>query len=121
MVDNKLDESVVLTLDGLGYGSDGTFWGGEVLYSNFKEFERVGHLEYIPLLGGDQATRDPRRLVFAIFKKFGEEKFFTDNEAVILSKIMDKAPRISSLGRVLDEFLVILIFVQREPMMVNQL
>ena len=102
LVDNNLDESVVLTLDGLGYGSDGTFWGGEVLVSNFKEFKRVGHLEYIPLLGGDQATRDPRRLVFAIFKKFGEEKFFTDNEAVILSKIMDKAPRISSLGRVLD-------------------
>ena len=102
LVDNNLDESVVLTLDGLGYGSDGTFWGGEILDSNFEDFERVGHLENIPLLGGDQATRDPRRLVFAIFKKFGEEKFFSGNEAEILSKLMDKAPRISSLGRVLD-------------------
>jgi hydrogenase maturation protein HypF len=102
LVDNNLKESVVLTLDGLGYGSDGTFWGGEVLSSNFEDFKRVGHLEYIPMLGGDQATRDPRRLVFAIFKKFNEEKFFTDNEADILSKMMSKSPKSSSLGRVLD-------------------
>jgi hydrogenase maturation protein HypF len=102
LVDHNIDESVILTLDGLGYGSDSTFWGGEVLASSFKDFERAGHLEYIPLLGGDQATRDPRRLVFAIFKNFGEEKFFTGNEADVLSKLMNNAPRSSSLGRVLD-------------------
>ena len=102
LVDNKLEESVVLTLDGLGYGSDGTFWGGEILLSNFEDFKRVGHLEYIPMLGGDQATRDPRRLVFAIFKKFGEEKFFSGNEAEILSKMMKSSPISSSSGRVLD-------------------
>ena len=102
LIDNEIDESVVLTLDGLGYGNDGKFWGGEVLASNFDSFERVGHLEYIPLLGGDQATHDPRRLVFAIFKKFGEEKYFTDEEARILSKMMHKAPESSSFGRVLD-------------------
>jgi len=102
LIDNEIDESVVLTLDGLGYGSDGKFWGGEVLASNFDSFERIGHLEYIPLLGGDQATHDPRRLVFAIFKKFGKEKYFTDEEARILSKMMDKAPQSSSFGRVLD-------------------
>jgi len=102
LVDNNLEESVVLTLDGLGYGSDGNFWGGEVLSSNFKDFKRVGHLEYIPLLGGDQATHDPRRLVFAIFKKFDKELFFTDSEAEILSKMMSKSPQSSSLGRILD-------------------
>lgn len=102
LVDNSLEESVVLTVDGLGYGSDGTFWGGEVLVSNFEDFERVGHLENIPLLGGDQATLDPRRLVFAIFKRFDIEKFFTGNEAAILSKLMNKSPQSSSLGRILD-------------------
>ena len=102
LVENELDECVLLALDGLGYGSDGTFWGGEVLYSNFEDFKRIGHLEYMPLLGGDAATRDPRRLVFAIFKKFGKEMFFEDNEAKILTKLMDKSPRISSLGRILD-------------------
>jgi len=102
LADRNLDESVVIAIDGLGYGSDGTFWGGEVLSSNFKEFKRVGHLENIPLLGGDKATLDPRRLVFAIFKKFGKEKYFTGEEAKILSKLMAKSPHSSSLGRVLD-------------------
>jgi hydrogenase maturation protein HypF len=102
LVDNNISESVVLTLDGLGYGSDGTFWGGEVFVADFEGFKRVGHLENIPLLGGDQATKDPRRLVFAIFKKFGKEKYFVGDEAVILSKMMDKAPLSSSMGRVLD-------------------
>ncbi len=102
LIDNNIGESVVLALDGLGYGSDGTFWGGEVLVSNFEDFKRVGHLENIPLLGGDKATIDPRRLVFAIFSKFGKEKYFTGSEADILNKMLDKAPLSSSLGRVMD-------------------
>ena len=102
LVDSGLDESVVLTLDGLGYGTDGTFWGGEVLLADYKGFKRVGHLEQIPLLGGDKATYDPRRLVFAIFKKFNKEKYFTGEEARVLSKMMNTAPVTSSLGRVLD-------------------
>jgi len=101
LVDNNADESVVLTLDGLGYGSDGTFWGGEILYSNFDEFERVGHLENIPILGGDAATHDPRRLVYAIFKRFGKDMFFKE-ESKVLSKMINKSPLSSSLGRVLD-------------------
>lgn len=102
LVDNKLDESVVIAVDGLGYGLDGTFWGGEILDSRFTDFTRVGHLEPIPLLGGDQATKDPRRLVFAIFHKLGNEKFFSGDEAHILSTLMDSAPQSTSLGRVLD-------------------
>lgn len=78
------------------------FGGGEVLNTNFKDFKRVGHLEYIPILGGDKATLDPRRLVYAIFKKYGKEKFFTDNEERILSKLINKAPLSCSLGRYLD-------------------
>jgi len=102
LIDNSIEESVVLALDGLGYGSDGTFWGGEVLASNFEDFKRVGHLENIPLLGGDKATIDPRRLVFAIFSRFDKEKYFTGDEADILNKMLDKAPLSSSLGRVMD-------------------
>ena len=102
LVDRNIDECVVLALDGLGYGDDDTFWGGEVLMTDYEKYERLGHLEYIPLLGGDVATRDPRRLVYAIFKKIGREMFFEGNEAAVLSKMMDKSPLCSSLGRVLD-------------------
>lgn len=102
MMDNNLEEIVALAVEGLGYGTDGTFWGGDVIYSNFNKFERIGHLEYIPLLGGDQATIDPRRLVYAVFNKIGEEKFFHGSDAEILSKLVNKSPLSCSLGRYLD-------------------
>ena len=102
LVDNNLDSSVVISIEGLGYGPDKTFWGGEVLLSDFHSFERVGHLEYIPLLGGDMATINPQRLVYAIFKKYGKEKIFKGSEAKILTKLMDKSPLSCSLGRYLD-------------------
>ena len=102
LVDHKIEQSVVLTLDGLGYGEDGKFWGGEVLEASFDAFTRVSHLEYLPLIGGDQATRDPRRLVYALFKQFGKELFFTGTEAAVLEKLVKHAPLSSSLGRYLD-------------------
>jgi hydrogenase maturation protein HypF len=102
LVDQGVDHSVVLTLDGLGYGADGTFWGGEVLEAGFDEYKRVGHLECLPLLGGDQATRDPRRLVFAIFKQFNKNMLFKGKDAQILEALSKTAPPSSSLGRYLD-------------------
>ena len=102
LIDNQIDEGIVLTLDGLGYGDDGNFWGSEILYTNINKFERLGHLEYMPLLGGDKATKDPRRLVYAIFKNFGEEKYFNNQEADVLNKLINKSPKSSSFGRFLD-------------------
>jgi hydrogenase maturation protein HypF len=102
LVDRNVDESVVLALDGLGYGEDGRFWGGEVLEASFDAFKRVGYLEYLPLIGGDQATRDPRRLVYALFRQTGKELFFADSETEILEKLARNAPFSSSLGRYLD-------------------
>jgi hydrogenase maturation protein HypF len=102
LLEHKVEESIVLTIEGLGYGTDSTFWGSEVLRADFKDFDRLGHLEYLPLLGGDQATRDPRRLVFAIFQKLGEEKFFSGHQAKVLGKLMNTSPLACSLGRYLD-------------------
>ncbi len=102
LAEHEVNEGVVLTLDGAGYGSDDTIWGGEVLDATFTDFERVGHLEQIPLIGGDKATEDPRRIVFAIFKQLGKEKYFEGKKAEILSKAMKDSPKTSSLGRVLD-------------------
>jgi len=102
LVDNNVEESIVLALDGLGYGDDGTFWGGEVLFSNMNSYKREGHLKSIRLLGGDKATEDPRRLVYAIFKSFGAEYFFEDAQASIFNKMLKTAPLSSSIGRILD-------------------
>jgi hydrogenase maturation protein HypF len=51
--------------DGLGYGTDGTIWGGELLVCDLAGFERAGHLEQVPLPGGAAAIREPWRMAVA--------------------------------------------------------
>ncbi len=104
MVDNEREEPLVaLSVDGAGYGTDGKTWGGEILYSRLDSFRRLGHLEYLPLIGGDLATKEPKRILFAIFQRLGVTKeYFGTQESEILSKAMEKSPESCSLGRVLD-------------------
>ncbi len=52
-------------LDGTGYGADGHIWGGEWLIGSYGGYRRAAHLEYLPLPGGDAATRHPWRIAFA--------------------------------------------------------
>ncbi len=106
MLDKGVDEVVALTLDGTGYGTDRKAWGGEILCSRYDSFERVGSLEEIPLIGGEMAIKDIRRLVFAILSLLGRDadaaQFTTEKEAKVMEKLMNKAPKTSSFGRVLD-------------------
>ncbi len=104
MVDNGLSEQIVcLTLDGAGYGSDGNIWGGEVLLASYQEFERIARLEYIPLIGGDKAVEDPRRIVFGISELLGIESHnFDDDVGFVLRKAVKNSPMSCSFGRFLD-------------------
>jgi hydrogenase maturation protein HypF len=107
MLDSGIAEPLVaLTLDGAGYGPDKTVWGGEVLYSQFNEYERIGSLELIPLIGGDKAVYEPKRLVFGIFEQLGlnsdDLNYFPMQNAEVFRKILKTSPYSSSLGRVLD-------------------
>ncbi|MBE0516273.1 MAG: carbamoyltransferase HypF [Methanophagales archaeon] len=106
MLDRAVDEVVALALDGTGYGVDGKAWGGEILQSRYYSFERVGSLEEIPLIGGEMAIKDPRRLVFAIFSLLGKDtptaQLVGEQEANVMEKLLKKAPKTSSFGRVLD-------------------
>jgi len=47
--------------DGTGYGIDGRVWGSEILAGDLTGFQRLGHLRYAPLPGGDLAARRPWR------------------------------------------------------------
>ncbi|MGM0818205.1 MAG: carbamoyltransferase HypF [Actinomycetota bacterium] len=51
--------------DGLGLGTDGTIWGGELLAADLTGFERVGHLASVALPGGQAAIREPWRMAAA--------------------------------------------------------
>ena len=63
MTDNGVNEPVIgVALDGTGYGTDGAIWGGEFLVAEPGRFDRVGHLEYVPLLGGEAAIKKPYRM-----------------------------------------------------------
>ena len=103
MIDNNVENVVALTLDGSGYGTDGTVWGGEVLSADLSSFERTAKLQGIPLLGSEKALYDLRRLRFAIDAMNGEENSsFSVGETSVLKKLMGKSVKCSSMGRLMD-------------------
>lgn len=62
MAERKLSGPVLgLALDGTGYGTDGTIWGGEILRVEGYHFERLGHLRHVALPGGGKAIKEPWR------------------------------------------------------------
>ena len=66
MAENGLDETVIgVALDGTGFGADSQMWGGEFLVSDYAGFERAAHFRYVPLIGGEQAIRQPWRVAAA--------------------------------------------------------
>ncbi len=68
MAEHGLDGSqqvLGFAFDGTGYGSDGAVWGGEVLLANYKGYERLAHLSYVPLAGGDISVLRPYRMALA--------------------------------------------------------
>ncbi len=54
-----------LAFDGLGWGEDGSVWGGEFLLADYRGWERLGHLRPVPLPGGTRAMREPWRNLYA--------------------------------------------------------
>ncbi|MEM0267775.1 MAG: carbamoyltransferase HypF [Candidatus Korarchaeum sp.] len=115
---NPEEEVIGIAVDGLGYGDDGTFWGGEVLLSSFSHFERVGHLRPQPMPGGDRASRYPVRMLIGILSTFMDDEEVLEalrkrdlikglpkgeEEALVaLRQARSKTPLISSVGRVMD-------------------
>ncbi|MCS7125887.1 MAG: carbamoyltransferase HypF [Aigarchaeota archaeon] len=119
MAEYCLDEEVVgVAIDGLGYGLDGTLWGGEIMRTKYYEFERVGHLELQPMPGGEYAVRYPSRMLAGILSKVFSEneilKLFRrlgitwrgfkkgEEELKMTLRQVNSSPKTSSLGRVLD-------------------
>jgi hydrogenase maturation protein HypF len=66
LADNGVTGPVIgVALDGLGYGTDGTIWGGEFLLADLTGHRRLGHLDAVPMPGGAAAVRQPWRMAAA--------------------------------------------------------
>ncbi|CAN5304176.1 carbamoyltransferase HypF [soil metagenome] len=113
LADNGEQGPVIgVAFDGLGFGADGTLWGGEFLLADLHRFERVGHLATMPMPGGTAAIREPWRMAAAYLEAaFGSEPPGLDvvrRNADRWSAVLDIArarvssPRTSSAGRLFD-------------------
>jgi len=54
-----------IAIDGLGFGGDGTIWGGEFLLADYRGYRRVAAFKPVAMLGGVQAIREPWRNTYA--------------------------------------------------------
>lgn len=106
---------VAICCDGVGYGTDGAAWGGEVLSCDTASFERRAHLEYFPLVGGNLAAVETWRPAAALaWQAFGND--WRADCAPMFARIPDmklelfeqmrtrtlNAPLTSSMGRLFD-------------------
>jgi hydrogenase maturation protein HypF len=104
--------AIGLSFDGTGYGTDGNIWGSEVLLADLHDFERYYHLQYLPLPGGDAATRRPYRIALAYIRTLLPDldirSLFPDVpdwelatlEAMLAQNL--NTPQTSSMGRLFD-------------------
>jgi len=108
------EEPVIgLIYDGTGYGTDGTIWGGEILFGGYAGFERKYHLATTPLPGGDLSVRKPARMALSHLWQAGMEwdielppvEVLCPQERSLLRTQLEKkinTPLTSSMGRFFD-------------------
>lgn len=72
-VDSEVPEMICIAADGVGYGEDGTAWGGEILHYQGAEYERTGSLMPQNMVGGDLTTRYPVRMLMTMLYDYYSE------------------------------------------------
>ncbi|MEB3361941.1 MAG: carbamoyltransferase HypF, partial [Synechococcaceae cyanobacterium] len=112
---------LALCADGLGYGApelghQPPLWGCELLWITAWGAERLASLRPLPLPGGDQAQREPRRLALGLLAQLGAEGLGHAGAEAVLAAFKPAERRLvlqalaaglncplsSSLGRLFD-------------------
>jgi len=122
MAENGIEGEVIgIAMDGTGYGTDGTVWGGEFLIVSESNFTRIGHISNYLLPGGEKAIREPWRIAVSLLRQaYGDdwpdvaksldivpEKSFYETMDRIMKQRFN-SPLTSSLGRLFDGVAAIL-------------
>lgn len=114
LVDNGETGPVVgIACDGLGYGADGSLWGGEIMEVSLTGFRRLGHIQQVPLPGGAIVIREPWRMAVAWLRVTFPKGDLGDLEVVrrnaekwtAVERLLASAvpvPRTTSVGRLFD-------------------
>lgn len=122
MTENQIaqeEEIVAITCDGVGFGTDESLWGGEVLLGGYRRFERIASLEPQLMPGGDLSAIWYGRMLQTILYKVVERNelaqflktSYTDGfkygakEIDVVFQQLEKrinTPLSTSTGRVLD-------------------
>ncbi len=116
MAENGADEPAIgIILDGTGYGTDGTIWGGEILIGDTGNYERYAYLQPVPMPGGSAAIRQPWRMALSYLKyAYGDSArelplpILNETKSDSLNTILQmidrrlNSPMTSSCGRLFD-------------------
>ena len=101
--------ALAIVLDGVGLGTDGTIWGGELLFCNGASFRRLSSLRPFRLPGGDMASREPWRSLLAILTEMGLSEEMPGSvdpvKVAFLKEMIEKGincPVTTSCGRLFD-------------------
>ena len=95
---------LVFTWDGVGYGEDKTLWGGEALYGQAGNWQRVASFEPFALPGGDKAGREPWRSAAALCWQAGLD-YRAPREHELIYNAWQKrlnCPTTTAAGRLFD-------------------
>ena len=114
LADNNMEGPAIgVAFDGLGYGGDNSFWGGEFLVADLANFERIGSFETVPMPGGTAAIKQPWRMAAAYLDTMAGGGALEDldvfqrnrrrwSQVVALARAGVHAPPTSSVGRLFD-------------------
>ena len=82
-----------IALDGIGFGDDGTFWGGEFLLADYRSYKRLATFKPVGMIGGERAIKEPWRNTYAhLMAEMGWPRFALNYAELELFAFLDKKP-----------------------------
>ncbi len=81
-----------IALDGLGYGDNGTIWGGEFLLADYCGYERVACFEPVPMIGGTRAIHEPWRNAYAHLRGLGWRQVAAHYKKLPIIRLLERQP-----------------------------